>query len=114
MCALLYFLGGWGGRCEEARSDDKEEAATPRPKRKPWRQHVQGPCEKNELASLRRRTEASAAQGRGPCEIRDDWGEEGQRVGGWGREGAAHSQPDEKPLADLSRGVTHLDFRGAF
>lgn len=44
--------------------NDKEKAATSRPEPKPGRQHVQRPCDKNELSRPVEQTEASAARSR--------------------------------------------------
>lgn len=50
--------------------DDKEQAATSRPEPKPGRQHVQRPCDRNELSRSVEQTEASAAQR--PGQSRDE------------------------------------------
>lgn len=47
---FVPYSASWGDG--EAASNDKEAAAKPRPKRKPWRRHVQRPCDEMSSQSV--------------------------------------------------------------
>lgn len=50
--ASLCLQEGRGGGCEDVRSDNEEEAATPRPAQKPRRRHMQRPYDQKELSGF--------------------------------------------------------------